>query len=146
MCGCLLHAPYWEPGPQPRHLPWLGIELVTFWLAGQYSIHWATPARADVPLLHAFAGCFLYVPWPEDWTRNLGVSERCSNQLSYPARAQLFLKMVTWSQLKKNFIPLLFFLKKLKIYFFRYSLHSLLFHTSSGIQHRQLFKSESSVD
>ena len=21
MCGCLSHAPYWGPGPQPRHVP-----------------------------------------------------------------------------------------------------------------------------
>ena len=20
-CGCLSHAPYWGPGPQPRHVP-----------------------------------------------------------------------------------------------------------------------------
>ena len=26
MCGCLLHTPYWRPGPQPRHVPWLEIE------------------------------------------------------------------------------------------------------------------------
>ena len=38
--------PYWGPGPQPRHVPWLGIELVTLWFSGQNSIHWATPARA----------------------------------------------------------------------------------------------------
>ena len=44
MCGCLLHAPYWGPGPQLRQVPWLGIELVTLWFAGQYSIHWASPA------------------------------------------------------------------------------------------------------
>ena len=29
MCGCLSCAPYWGPGLQPRHVPWLGIELVT---------------------------------------------------------------------------------------------------------------------
>ena len=32
-------------GPQPRHVPWLGIELATLWLVGRNSIHWATPAR-----------------------------------------------------------------------------------------------------
>ena len=48
MCGCLPHTPYWGPGPQPRHVPWLGIELETLWLAGQHSIHWATPARANI--------------------------------------------------------------------------------------------------
>ena len=25
ICGCLSSAPYWGPGPQPRHVPWLGI-------------------------------------------------------------------------------------------------------------------------
>ena len=28
-CGCLLHIPHWGPGPQPRHVPWLGIEPET---------------------------------------------------------------------------------------------------------------------
>ena len=37
-----------SPGtcPQPRHVPWLGIEPVTFLFVGRHSIHWATPARA----------------------------------------------------------------------------------------------------
>ena len=47
MCGCLSCAPYWGAGPQPRHVPWLGIRLATLWFAGQHSIHWATPARAE---------------------------------------------------------------------------------------------------
>ena len=47
MCGCLSHGPNRGPGPQPRHVPWLGIELVKFWFASQHSIHWATPARAE---------------------------------------------------------------------------------------------------
>ena len=46
MCGCLSRAPYWGPGPLPRHVPWLGIEPVTLCFAGGHSIHWATPARA----------------------------------------------------------------------------------------------------
>ena len=53
-CGWLSYAPYWEPGPQPRHVPWVGIELATLWFSDWCSIHWATPARAhscpfDVP-------------------------------------------------------------------------------------------------
>ena len=32
VCGCLSCAPYWAPGPQPRHVPWLGIELATLCL------------------------------------------------------------------------------------------------------------------
>ena len=51
MCGCLSCAPYWGPGTQPRHVPWLGIEPVTLWFAGWHSVHWATPARAKVILL-----------------------------------------------------------------------------------------------
>ena len=46
MYGCLLHTPYWGPGLQPRPVPWLGIEPVTFWFTGWHSIHWATPTRA----------------------------------------------------------------------------------------------------
>ena len=44
--GCLLSTP-WGPGPQPRHVPWLGIEPATLWFTGRHSIHWATPARAE---------------------------------------------------------------------------------------------------
>ena len=34
------------PGPQPRHVPWLGTEPATLWFAGQHSIYWVTPTRA----------------------------------------------------------------------------------------------------
>ena len=46
MGGCLLCTPYWGPGPQPGHVHWLGIEPETLWFSGQYSVLWATPARA----------------------------------------------------------------------------------------------------
>ena len=39
-------TPYRGSGPQPRHVPWLGIELVTLWFSGRHSIQWGTPARA----------------------------------------------------------------------------------------------------
>ena len=60
MCGCLLRTPYWGPGRQPRHVPWLGRELVTLWFAGLRSIHWATPARAHCLSFHlpSFAATF----------------------------------------------------------------------------------------
>ena len=45
MCGCLSCTPHWAPGPQPRHVPWMGIKLVTLWFTGWHSVHWATPAR-----------------------------------------------------------------------------------------------------
>ena len=45
MCGCLLSVPHLGPGLQPRHVPWLAVEPVTLWFAGQCSVHWATAAR-----------------------------------------------------------------------------------------------------
>ena len=64
VCGCLLSAPYWGPAPQPRHLPWLGIN---WWplkgFAGQCSIHWATPARTPSPLFTLplwVTACFMF--------------------------------------------------------------------------------------
>ena len=39
------HAPNWGPGPQLRHVPWLGIEPATLWFTSPRSVHWATPAR-----------------------------------------------------------------------------------------------------
>ena len=51
MCGCLFRAPHWGPGPQPRHVPWLGIEPATLWFTGQHSVHWATSARAMINIL-----------------------------------------------------------------------------------------------
>ena len=47
MCGCLSHAPNQGPDPQPRHVPWLGIEPVTIRFAGRQSVPWAAPARAE---------------------------------------------------------------------------------------------------
>ena len=47
ICSCPSCTPHWGPGPQPRHVPWLRIKPGTPWFAGQHSIHWATPARAQ---------------------------------------------------------------------------------------------------
>ena len=46
LISCLSYHPNWGPGLQPRHVPWLGIELATFWFIGRHSVHWTTPARA----------------------------------------------------------------------------------------------------
>ena len=48
MCGCLLRAPYWGSGLQPRPVPWLGIEPAVLWFTGWHSVHWATAARAKL--------------------------------------------------------------------------------------------------
>ena len=39
VCVCLLRAPDWGPGQQPRHVPCLGIEPPTLWFRGQLSTH-----------------------------------------------------------------------------------------------------------
>ena len=44
--SCLSLAPNWRPGPQLRHVTWLGIEPMTLCFTGLQSIHWAIPARA----------------------------------------------------------------------------------------------------
>ena len=43
------NAPNCRPAPQPRHMPWPGIELVTFPYAGWHPTHWASPVRAVLP-------------------------------------------------------------------------------------------------
>ena len=53
MCGHLSCILFRGPGPKPRHVPWLGIEPVTLWFAGQHSIHWATPGRAHLSSFYA---------------------------------------------------------------------------------------------
>ena len=64
MCGCFLCTPYWGPGPQPRHVSWLGIEVVTLWFAGCCPVHWATPGKRTVFVyIHANSALFP-TPWP----------------------------------------------------------------------------------
>ena len=48
MCGCLPCAPYWGLDLQPRHVPWQGIKPATLCFTVWCSIHWATPARANI--------------------------------------------------------------------------------------------------
>ena len=59
MCGCFSHTLNWGPGPQPRHVPWLGIEPATLWFAGRHSIHWAAPARTKI--LYFLKKHFIYL-------------------------------------------------------------------------------------
>ena len=67
MIGCLSHAPNWGPGPQPRHVPWPRIKLVTFQFAHQHSIHWATPARAIFLCLRFYL--FTFREWGREGER-----------------------------------------------------------------------------
>ena len=54
MCGCFSPAPWGEPALQPRHVPWVGIELESLWFTGQHSSHWAMPAGAAFFFLAEF--------------------------------------------------------------------------------------------
>ena len=49
MCCCLSCTPHWGPGPQPSHVPWLGIKQVTPWFSVWHSVHWATSTREKFP-------------------------------------------------------------------------------------------------
>ena len=49
MCGCLSHAPYWEPGLHPRHVPWLRMELRPFGL--QASTQYTEPHQSGLNAL-----------------------------------------------------------------------------------------------
>ena len=56
MCGCLSHTFHWGPGPQPRHVPWLGIKPATLQFADPYSTQWAIPARVYCLIfMHVFS-------------------------------------------------------------------------------------------
>ena len=57
ICGYLSSTPYQGPGPQPRHVSWLGIEPGTLRFSGQRSIHWATPARTISEFLTMTGHC-----------------------------------------------------------------------------------------
>ena len=49
--GCLLPTPGRGPDPQSRHVPWPGIEQVTFWFTGQLVLN---------PLSRTSLGCHCY--------------------------------------------------------------------------------------
>ena len=61
--SCLSHNPNWGPGPQPRHVPWLGIEPVTFLFTDQHSDHWGTP-RSNILIKSYFTDSKIYVLLP----------------------------------------------------------------------------------
>ena len=59
MCGCLLCAPDWGPGGQPRHVGGAGMEPGTLWFRGRHPTHGAAPAWAPLWLL-SFHSVFVY--------------------------------------------------------------------------------------
>ena len=56
MCGCLSCGPHWGPGLQPRHVPWLGIKLVTLWFTAC-----AQSTELHQPGLNFFLIWFLHI-------------------------------------------------------------------------------------
>ena len=94
MCGCLLCAPYWGPGLQPRHVLWLGIEPATLWLTVPCSVHWATPAR-DILLF-----CFLFSNGTsfQDRDRYLALYKLC---MTHKMPLKLFYHISPWKKYTK---------------------------------------------
>ena len=64
MCGCLSHAPYCEPDPQPRHVLWLGIKPATLWFpARTQSIEPHQPRlKIKMPLSYYNSLVLTYLP------------------------------------------------------------------------------------
>ena len=72
MCGRLSHAPYWGPGPQLRPMPWVGIEPVTLSFRGRHSVHWFTPAGAQVFLIKiSYCVLAIFILFIIDWLIDL---------------------------------------------------------------------------
>ena len=70
--GCLLRGPYWEPGLQPRYVPWLGIGPVTLWFAAhvQYTeLH--QPGQNSLFLKILFLFTFFTERWREEININI---------------------------------------------------------------------------
>ena len=61
MSGCLMHAPYWGPGLKPRHVPWLGIELVSDPLVRRLAVN---------PLSHTSQGSIAF-----SWNTSTGTKQ-----------------------------------------------------------------------
>ena len=89
MCGCLSHIPYWGPGLQPRHVPWLGVKLATLWFTGLCSIHWATPARMNMV---SWSWISWWLPQPLTVTP---VTHTCQQ---LPVLSQLFQTVATFTE------------------------------------------------
>ena len=98
MCGCLSCAPYWEPGPQPRHLLWLGIEPATLWFASQHSIHWATPARTRSIILNRPHWKLSKCPPTNKQRNNMWYIHRIESY-STIKRSKLLINPMTWMNL-----------------------------------------------
>ena len=109
MCSFLSRALNQGPGPQPRHVPWLGIEPPTLWFVGWHSIPWATLARArklcfeantfdleEVFLCHFIIKCYI------DGFQMLEIPSRC-----------ILVVLVIWSTLSFYFVNVLPFSKQL---------------------------------
>ena len=56
--SCLSYPPYWRLSLQPKHVPWLGIELVAFCFVGSCSTNWATQVRSyfEVSFMYGVIG------------------------------------------------------------------------------------------
>ena len=57
ICSCFSHAPYWGPGLQPRHVPWLGINWISRQPCGSQAGTQSTDLHQPGPLICLWFGC-----------------------------------------------------------------------------------------
>ena len=85
--GCLLHAPNWGPGQQPRHVPGTGIKPENFRLIVSCSVHWATPVRA-VFLVYLSEWCMYVV---KSYLAEMSIISGLLSLKHFPQRTQWLL-------------------------------------------------------
>ena len=92
--SCLLYVPDWAWNPQARYVPWLGIELVTFWYIWWQSNQLSHSAGAFCSLFRFLSPPDFYLLWSQLAVTSLFVI--CIVDLFVPS---LFMSLWTWADL-----------------------------------------------
>ena len=98
MCGCLSHASYWGPGPQSRHMLWLGIEPATLPLS-----HTSQGLTAYL-IKQKFLWPLMSSPW--NFYKELSVSPSLSSILLFSS-SEMTLTKITNSLFPINVLTIL---------------------------------------
>ena len=59
VCGCPSRGPHWGSGPQPRHVPWLGIKLATLWFTA-HAQSMSYTSQGSITFLILTCGCIYW--------------------------------------------------------------------------------------
>ena len=138
MCGCLSSAPYWGPGPQPRPVPWLGIDPLAHRLAlsplshtsqGNFCKYWID-YYSSLPPFYSVLMFFKHAKHAST-LRTLNLMFPLSSTYSSPTLSHYWLSSF-WSQLKYHLNSLSLLLLSSKIASLSFPLPLSLFHFSSN--------------